>query len=154
MLQIANKDPRFMPKVRNIPKSREIIREVSELAEIPIEALVGSRGNRRVSGARQYAMWRVYREVGCSLIEVGRLFNRDHTTALYAVNRIESTPGDKRLAFLAGSERERAQLRGALTYFGQPCPHGHGSQRYVTNGQCIECARLSKRWARRVKDAV
>ena len=29
----------------------------------------------------------------------------------------------------------------AETYSGKPCIHGHGTKRYVSNGQCVECRR-------------
>jgi chromosomal replication initiation ATPase DnaA len=39
--------------------------------------------------ARQEAMWRCCRETGHSTTSVGRFFNRDHTTVVHAVQKIE-----------------------------------------------------------------
>lgn len=41
------------------------------------------------------------------------------------------------------SEREQAARRGEVTYQGRPCRRGHAGVRYVRNGDCIDCARLT-----------
>lgn len=38
-----------------------------------------------------------------------------------------------------------AKAAGALTYRGKPCKRGHASERYVSSGQCLECAVISRR---------
>jgi hypothetical protein len=47
--------------------------------------------------------------------------------------------------------REAARIRGLTLYYtGEPCRHGHVSDRYTRKGCCTECARIcrSKRDAR------
>lgn len=43
----------------------------------------------------------------------------------------------------APGERAKALARGAKTYRGKPCMRGHGSLRFVANGNCVECNRLN-----------
>ena len=43
-------------------------------------------------------------------------------------------------------EREKQRLLGRKTYYtGSPCYQGHNDVRYVSSGQCAECARVSWR---------
>lgn len=38
------------------------------------------------------------------------------------------------------------------TYWGDPCPHGHGKRRYVNSGRCVVCISLGgKRWYQKKK---
>jgi hypothetical protein len=40
-------------------------------------------------------------------------------------------------------DRLNAKNAGSKTYDGKPCQHGHGTQRYVSTGGCVECGRTS-----------
>lgn len=42
----------------------------------------------------------------------------------------------------APGERAKARARGDKTYHGQPCQLGHGTLRFVANGNCAECNKL------------
>lgn len=41
----------------------------------------------------------------------------------------------------AAGTRQLARSNGAKAYIGKPCPYGHDGERYVSTGQCIECAK-------------
>lgn len=42
--------------------------------------------------------------------------------------------------------RKEAKEQGLKYYFtGEPCPHGHVAERYVSNGRCVECTNDSAR---------
>lgn len=30
------------------------------------------------------------------------------------------------------------------TYIGKPCPHGHGTTRYISNRKCVVCAKAEQ----------
>lgn len=48
--------------------------------------------------------------------------------------------------------KSEARNTGLLRYFtGKPCKYGHIAERPVGNGQCVECARISR--AQRAKDS-
>lgn len=51
--------------------------------------LYGRSRTRRVVAARQAAMLAVRRQTDMSLSEIGRLFDRDHTTVLHGIRRAE-----------------------------------------------------------------
>jgi chromosomal replication initiator protein len=56
------------------------------------EALAGPHRTKPIAEARQVAMYLVRRLVGLSFAQIGDHFgHRDHTTVLYAVQRVEAT---------------------------------------------------------------
>lgn len=78
------------------PTIRECIRIVSERTGVPISALRGPDRCRRISRPRQVAMW-LAREHRYSLLEIGAVFARDHSTVLHgieAVRKLRETDGE------------------------------------------------------------
>jgi len=68
----------------------EIQRKVSEHYNIRLSDLIGPRRVRTIARPRQVAMWLAKRLTSRSLPEIGRRFgNRDHTTVMHGVRRIE-----------------------------------------------------------------
>jgi len=68
----------------------EIQRKVSEHYNIRLSDLIGPRRVRTIARPRQVAMWLSKRLTARSLPEIGRRFgNRDHTTVMHGVRRIE-----------------------------------------------------------------
>lgn len=64
------------------------------------DELTSRSHNPEVVRARMEAMWLAYRRAGLSYSEAGRLFDRDHTTVLSAVRRIdEKLQDDPRLGW-------------------------------------------------------
>lgn len=53
------------------------------------EEITGRSLSRKITPIRQEAMWMVNRRAGLSLTETGRLFDRDHTTVLHGVRKVE-----------------------------------------------------------------
>ena len=68
-------------------KAEEITNEVSKRLGIPIDAIFSGYRGKSVVAARQEAM-ALCRKHGYSLPEIGRFFNRDHTTVLHAVRKM------------------------------------------------------------------
>jgi hypothetical protein len=70
-----------------------ILRLVSEVWGVDLEALRGPRRTRKEVQARQVAMFLLRRYTGLSLVGIGTLLGgRDHTTVIHAVRKIEADP--------------------------------------------------------------
>jgi hypothetical protein len=54
----------------------------------PLQVMQKERGTRSVALARQITMALIREELGLSYPELGHLFDRDHTTTMYAVKRM------------------------------------------------------------------
>jgi hypothetical protein len=105
------------------------------------EQLVARDHHAHVTSVRQYAMWRAKKETGRTWLEVGRFFNRDHTTVIYAYRKIEALPEELRGVF---PPRPRVQRRQrdpffGMKYLGKPCRNGHDGTRYVSTDGCVLC---------------
>lgn len=74
--------------------SKRIIAQVADRHGLTVAELMGTTRVRLIAHARQEAMWRISRELGRSLPEIGRMMGgRDHTTVLHGIRAYE-----KRLA--------------------------------------------------------
>lgn len=75
---------------------KEIISIVAEKHLMKYEDVVGPRRTHRVVAARWEAMRAVHEmKPWMSVAQIARVFNRDHTTALYALGRLAKTKGKK-----------------------------------------------------------
>lgn len=82
------------PIERPIQRAAEIISVVSAMTGVQQRDLRGTSRRAHIVIARQFCMWSVKKITGRSLPEVGRLMgNRDHTTVLHAVRKIEGLLG-------------------------------------------------------------
>lgn len=63
---------------------------VAEQFDLPVEEICG--GGRRGFQARQVLCWVAHTCEGMSYSEIGRLVQRDHTTVMYAVEKVNRTP--------------------------------------------------------------
>ncbi len=85
----------FREKSDLVPSSDLIIQEVCKFYNVEEEALRGKSRVKNTTVARQVAMYLIRTMTNMSLTEIGRLFdNRDHTTALHAINMIEKRMKD------------------------------------------------------------
>lgn len=64
---------------------------------IPYAELIGSSRFRKFSHARQLLMWEIKTSVKPAITypELGKLFNRDHSTAIHAVRKIGAEMGEQ-----------------------------------------------------------
>lgn len=69
---------------------REISEAVAARYGLPIEQLKGPDRKRSVAWARQEAFDAIYATGRYSLPQIGRYFNRDHTTVLHGVRRVRA----------------------------------------------------------------
>lgn len=75
---------------------KEIISIVAEKHGTKYEDVVGPRRAHRVVAARWEAMRALHElKPRMSVAQIARAFNRDHTTALYALGRLAKTKGKK-----------------------------------------------------------
>jgi chromosomal replication initiator protein len=67
-----------------------IQREVARYYKLPVDELKGERRIKQVSHARQVAMYLVRTLTTSSLPEIGKKFNKDHSTVLTSVRKIDA----------------------------------------------------------------
>ena len=80
----------FKDKSDILPSSDVIIREVCKFYGIEDTVLRGQSRAKDTATARQIAMYLIRSQTTLSLNDIGREFdNRDHTTVLHAINRVE-----------------------------------------------------------------
>jgi hypothetical protein len=66
-------------------RARKIIAEVAAAYELTPEDLTGPRRFKYLMEPRWLAMRRIREELGYSFPHIGRLFNRDHSTVVWAI---------------------------------------------------------------------
>lgn len=90
----AKYDPAFQ-RARNalaaMPAAvaRRIQKEVCAKTGIRLEDMLSARRGNGIATARQEAMWRIHRETTLTLTAIGRLFDRDHATVLWAIRKLD-----------------------------------------------------------------
>ena len=67
----------------------EIQKKVAEYFNISVKEIQSSRRARTVARPRQIAMYLAKQLTSRSLPEIGRKFDRDHTTVMHAVRKVE-----------------------------------------------------------------
>jgi chromosomal replication initiation ATPase DnaA len=75
-------------------RAREIIRICADKNGLTVDTILSPQRTQKVAEARQQAMWLVARETSMSLAEIGRIFDRDHTTVIYAIQRENERTGE------------------------------------------------------------
>ena len=87
---------------------RDILAKVEYATGVSYSVMASKSRERNYVIARQYAIYQVYRQLhslGYTLMEIGKLFNRDHSTVLYSVKQIKE--GIKYNDFLITKIHER-----------------------------------------------
>jgi chromosomal replication initiator protein len=85
-----------------------IQREVSRFYKIPVDDMCGERRVKQVALARQVAMYLVRTLTQSSLPEIGKKFNKDHSTVLSSVRKIDAMKEtDAQLKFDLGELRQK-----------------------------------------------
>ncbi len=66
-----------------------IQRVVAKYFDVSVESIRGKRRTSHLALARQVAMYEAKQHTGMTLVEIGKRFgNRDHSTVIYALNRV------------------------------------------------------------------
>ena len=68
-----------------------ILEETARYFGLGIDDLTGKSRSRPIATARHVAMYLVRECTGMSLIKIGELFDRDHTTALHGIQKIDGS---------------------------------------------------------------
>lgn len=63
--------------------------------DVTIEELRSRTRIRKISDARQVSMWMIKNKTHLTFSQIGKRFNRDHATAMFSVNQINSYIGIK-----------------------------------------------------------
>lgn len=66
-----------------------VIKKVSEATGVPVDDITGPRRHKHILRARNFAILTCRDYVGASLPAIGRVFNRDHTTVINAIRRMD-----------------------------------------------------------------
>ena len=83
-------DDMFKVEGNALPTPSLIISQVCKFYSVDEVALRGSQRSKGIAEPRQVAMYLVRKLTNLSLPDIGAQFSRDHTTVLYAINKVES----------------------------------------------------------------
>lgn len=128
-----------------------IIREEAARNGYSFEELISDNRHGHITAVRQYAMWRARKETERSYCEIGRFFQRDHTTIMHGVYKVENIAPEYRGVFTNRPPPPKPpanRYKGHGTYQGGPCRNGHDGLRYISNGSCVNCKRARDRLRR------
>ncbi len=77
------------PILNKMWEPEQIIKHVSEMTGKSIEELVGIKRQRDLVEARYIAIYLIRESMpGLALSKIGRMFNRDHSTIIYAIETV------------------------------------------------------------------
>ena len=79
--------------INDYVRFRTAIQAVSNVTGIKREHILGRRRLRRYADARQMAMQLVRQSTKLNLTDIGRLFDRDHSTVIHATNSVKNLIG-------------------------------------------------------------
>lgn len=71
------------------PTPDMILKTVSNFYSMPVDQILANKRSKDTVKPRQMAMYLVRKLTSYSLPEIGKVFNRDHTTVMHACNKIE-----------------------------------------------------------------
>lgn len=82
-------DDMFKSEGNSLPTPSLIITQVCKFYNISEDVLRGAQKTKGTAEARQIAMYLIRKLTNLSLPDIGKEFNRDHTTALYAIRKVK-----------------------------------------------------------------
>jgi chromosomal replication initiator protein len=80
----------LLPQTENEIPPQLIMEETATYFTLSTSDLVSKSRSRPLTQARHIAMYLIRECTGLSLIKIGEVFNRDHTTALHGIKKIEA----------------------------------------------------------------
>ena len=83
-------DDMFKSEGNAVPTPSLIISQVCKFYSVDETVLRGTLKNKGTTEARQMAMYLIHKLTNLSLPDIGKEFNRDHSTVLYAIRKVES----------------------------------------------------------------
>lgn len=141
------------------PRILPILQKEAARSGYTIKELLEDNRTKRIVMVRQFAIWRARKETARGWCEIARVFRRDHSTVIYAYEKVEATPPELRGVFPprklprpviqptpAARPKALIKRREPVEFYkGQPCLHGHNGVRYVSTGDCVRCKREDSR---------
>lgn len=117
--------PEPQPALERALLVTEIAEAVANYFHLTVEDLKSERRAREVARPRQIAMYLCKQLTPRSLPEIGRRFNRDHTTVIHAIKQIEKLkPIDGELRAAVVSILQSLEPRIHVPAYGQPVANG------------------------------
>ncbi len=80
----------FKTEGNALPTPALIISQVCKFYSVEENVLRGTLKKKNIAEARQIAMYLIRNLTNLSLPDIGKEFDRDHTTVLYAIRRVEA----------------------------------------------------------------
>ncbi|MBA3691622.1 MAG: chromosomal replication initiator protein DnaA [Actinobacteria bacterium] len=80
----------LLPQTENDIPPQLIMEETANYFTLSSADLVSKSRSRPLTQARHIAMYLIRENTGLSLIKIGEAFNRDHTTALHGIKKVEA----------------------------------------------------------------
>ena len=92
-------DDMFKAEGTALPTPSLIISQVSKFYSVDEVVLRGTKKSKGVAEARQMAMYMIRQMTNLSLLDIGKEFNRDHSTVLHSIRKVETSlkAGDRQL---------------------------------------------------------
>ena len=84
----------YKGKADTLPTPSLIISEVARFHNISEDVIRGTQKNKGTAEARQVAMYLIRKMTNLSLPDIGKEFNRDHSTVIHAVRKVETAMTD------------------------------------------------------------
>ena len=84
----------YKGKADTLPTPSLIISEVARFHNITEDVIRGTQRNKGSAEARQLAMYLIRKMTNLSLPDIGNEFNRDHSTVIHAVRKVETALAD------------------------------------------------------------
>ena len=97
---------------RMIGLAHSIITMVAKLNNIDRSELTGKKRDRNTTRARHIAQWLIRKDTNLTLCQIAEIFNRDHASVMYGINKIQSEidqDGETKFLFL-DEEIEKEKL--------------------------------------------
>ncbi len=89
----------LMPQPEHAVSPDAILGETAAYFSLRREDLYSKSRSRPLTNARHIAMYLMRELTGLSLIKIGELFDRDHTTALHGIKKIEGLMSDRDITY-------------------------------------------------------
>lgn len=132
-------------------RAYELVQLTARHFGVPVSELLGRGRSKRLTHARHVAMWLVrHEDAGWSYPEIGRLFERDHSSVWDAVRSVEASPvlREQALAIIRQTRAQQALeahgTSGARELVGEEL--GRAQEHYVRQAEgeaLVEALRLS-----------
>lgn len=71
------------------PLVRDIIKEEADQNRITVDYLLSDTKTNKLVKIRHYTIWRARKETGMSFSQLGKIFNRDHSSVIHAYYKLE-----------------------------------------------------------------